>query len=249
MAGTPTGEDRGDLILYTGHGGQDGRKQQVRNQDLDDSGNAGLVRSEMDGLPVRVIRGFGHGGPHAPSTGYRYDGLYRVDKHYPARHQGFRVWMFRMTKIVDDVAGSPIVVPAPLAKLLKVGTDGPVPTVTTTVQRLVRNSQVTQAVKELHHHICQFCSVQTLVSNGVGYSEGAHIRALGKPHHGPDILSNVLSLCANCHVRFDKGGLVLTDSLAIIDTNTKQRIGQVKPHPAHGIDVQHVTYHRGLWAK
>ena len=35
-------EDHGDVIVYTGHGGQDGRGRQVRDQEVSDSGNAAL---------------------------------------------------------------------------------------------------------------------------------------------------------------------------------------------------------------
>jgi len=39
-------EDYGQVIIYTGHGGRDSASgRQVRDQSLDDSGNAGLVTS------------------------------------------------------------------------------------------------------------------------------------------------------------------------------------------------------------
>ena len=51
-------EDFGDELIYTGHGGNDPvTKQQIADQELDAPGNAGLARSQLDGLPVRVIRG------------------------------------------------------------------------------------------------------------------------------------------------------------------------------------------------
>jgi hypothetical protein len=51
-------EDFGDELIYTGHGGNDpATKQQIADQELDAPGNAGLARSQLDGLPVRVIRG------------------------------------------------------------------------------------------------------------------------------------------------------------------------------------------------
>lgn len=37
------------------------------------------------------------------------------------------------------------------------------------------------------------------------YAEAAHIRALGSPHNGPDVIENVLCLCPNHHVLFDNG--------------------------------------------
>lgn len=47
-------QDYGDVIVYTGQGGRD---PEMANQELT-RGNLGLARSHLDGLPVRVIRGF-----------------------------------------------------------------------------------------------------------------------------------------------------------------------------------------------
>lgn len=49
--------------------------------------------------------------------------------------------------------------------------------------------------------------------------EGAHVRALGTPHHGPDIPANMLCLCPNCHVQFDNGALLIHDDLSIVVNN------------------------------
>ena len=48
-------EDYGDAIVYTGHGGHDGGRKQVRDQELTDSGNWALKISYEEQLPVRVI--------------------------------------------------------------------------------------------------------------------------------------------------------------------------------------------------
>ena len=73
-------DDIDDLnyIRYTGQGGQDkpGGKQ-VEDQEYI-RGNKALVLSSKYNLPVRVIRGFQI--PNGPDTGYRYDGLYYVNK-------------------------------------------------------------------------------------------------------------------------------------------------------------------------
>ncbi|WP_416351955.1 YDG/SRA domain-containing protein [Subtercola sp. RTI3] len=51
-------EDHGDFLIYTGHGGKDpSSSQQVRDQSIESSGNAGLITSQVEGLPVRVSRG------------------------------------------------------------------------------------------------------------------------------------------------------------------------------------------------
>jgi putative restriction endonuclease len=69
-------DDFGDLIIYTGQGGNDpGTKRQVADQRLA-LGNAALAESCRKGLPVRVIRGRNPGSIYAPPSGFRYDGLY-----------------------------------------------------------------------------------------------------------------------------------------------------------------------------
>ena len=76
-------EDLGDEIIYTGAGGNDpGTGKQIADQTLSQAGNAGMVVSEENGYPVRVMRGFKGDKKYAPPSGYRYDGLYRVDKHW-----------------------------------------------------------------------------------------------------------------------------------------------------------------------
>lgn len=45
-------------------------------------GNKALVLSEERGLPVRVIRGAGGDPVQSPNTGYRYDGLFYVVRHW-----------------------------------------------------------------------------------------------------------------------------------------------------------------------
>ena len=51
-------QDLGDVIIYTGAGGNDPNTgRQVADQSIDHPNNAGLVTSELSGLPVRVTRG------------------------------------------------------------------------------------------------------------------------------------------------------------------------------------------------
>ncbi|PQM36103.1 hypothetical protein Pyn_29464 [Prunus yedoensis var. nudiflora] len=49
-------EDAGDVIIYTGHGGQDKFNRQCAHQKLE-GGNLALERSMHYGIEVRVIRG------------------------------------------------------------------------------------------------------------------------------------------------------------------------------------------------
>jgi putative restriction endonuclease len=65
-------EDHGDEVVYTGHGGKDQKtSKQIHDQELT-VGNLALARSQLEGLPVRVIRGAELDSPFAPPQGYRY---------------------------------------------------------------------------------------------------------------------------------------------------------------------------------
>ena len=66
------------------------------------------------------------------------------------------------------------------------------------------------------------------------YSEGAHIRPLGKPHDGPDQPDNVL--CPNCHVLFGAGAFA-------IRPDTLDLVGKLQSHrrPRRGAGASGVS--------
>ncbi|KIM48172.1 hypothetical protein M413DRAFT_223612 [Hebeloma cylindrosporum] len=83
--------DLGYAFTYTGSGGRDlkGTKAAPKNlrtapqssdQTFENTFNKMLLRSCELKKPVRVIRGFKSRSKYAPAEGYRYDGLYRVEK-------------------------------------------------------------------------------------------------------------------------------------------------------------------------
>jgi len=49
-------EDHGCFLIYTGHGGRDRSGRQVKDQSFDSPGNAALVTSQLDGIPVSASR-------------------------------------------------------------------------------------------------------------------------------------------------------------------------------------------------
>jgi putative restriction endonuclease len=100
-------EDHGTEIIYTGHGGRGLKRTQVADQTFDAPGNAALAASRLTGNPVRVIRGPDLKSPHAPLSGYRYDGLFRVEDAWHSRgRSGFLVCRYRLVKV--DVESLPI---------------------------------------------------------------------------------------------------------------------------------------------
>lgn len=234
--------DFGDRIIYTGQGGQEAGVQ-VADQQLT-KGNLGLARSEESGYPVRVIRGAGGDKKYSPSTGYRYDGLFVVVDHWRqssrrgSAENGPLIWRYVLER-ADG--GSEWRQPAPPD-----GEEAP-GRVRSVVQRIVRNSEVTQWVKNAHDGVCQFCGVRLETAAGF-YAEGAHIRALGAPHYGPDVTSNVLCLCPNDHVLFDKGALYL-DNGTVVRSSDGALLAPLRTVAAHEVDWAHAAYHREHFAQ
>jgi putative restriction endonuclease len=99
--------DSWNEVTYTGHGGNDTTtKCQVSNQSWEAPGNAALVTSERIVAPVRVVRGYKGGTDYAPRAGYRYDGLYRVVRHWEETGKdGFRICRF--TLVLADQSYEP----------------------------------------------------------------------------------------------------------------------------------------------
>ncbi|KAI0053788.1 hypothetical protein FA95DRAFT_1508426 [Auriscalpium vulgare] len=91
--------DLGDVFTFTGSGGRDlkGTKNAPKNlrtapqssdQTFENAFNKALKVSSETQKPVRVIRGFKLKSPFAPVEGYRYDGLYTVEKAWRERGLG-----------------------------------------------------------------------------------------------------------------------------------------------------------------
>lgn len=107
--------DLGDCFTYTGEGGRDlkGTANKPKNlrtapQSKDQTltrGNLALSRNVETGNPVRVIRGYKlqQFSQFAPEDGYRYDGLYTVEKFWSTTGQsGFLVWKFALRRCTDQ---------------------------------------------------------------------------------------------------------------------------------------------------
>jgi putative restriction endonuclease len=231
-------EVHADFILYTGHGGRSEESgQQVADQTLTKA-NKGLVRSQVTGLPVRVFRKVTvPGGGQA----FRYEGLFRVVSRdcRPGR-SGFLVFLFRLEPVQAAVE-----VPAPARPYAQPNLFAqpatlaePAPRYEATVSRLVRDTAITRQVKTLHGYRCQVCGERLATPAGF-YAEAAHIRPLGAPHHGPDVLSNVLCLCPNHHALFDFGSFGVADDYSLLGLR-----GQLRILNTHQLDLGHLAYHR-----
>ncbi|MDQ7809931.1 YDG/SRA domain-containing protein [Amycolatopsis sp. A133] len=242
-------DDHGHELLYTGHGGRDSRGRQVEDQTFEAPGNAALRTSWLTGAPVRVVRGADRKSPHAPDSGYRYDGLFRVDDAAMVSGQGgHQICRFRMVKMSVGVdvtfARQDVLLPGEQHHAVAPLGNAQPERKQVVTQRTVRSTDVVEYVKKMYDHTCQICGTRLVVGDGAGYSEGAHIKALGGLHHGPDLAPNVLCLCPNCHVQFDRGAIFIAPDLTIVRHG--QPAGMLTVEESHNLGREFLEYHRGV---
>ncbi|MGW0031513.1 HNH endonuclease [Streptomyces sp. NPDC003314] len=113
----------------------------------------------------------------------------------------------------------------------------------TITQRVIRDTAVSRYVKQLHDNTCQACGTR-LTTPGGAYSEAAHIRPLGQPHSGPDVAANVLCLCPNHHVLFDRGMLSISQELIVTDHSSGSILGPLRVAEGHSTGLEYLAYHR-----
>lgn len=231
-------EDHGDYVIYTGHGGNDANTgRQIADQDIEASGNAGLITSRVKGLPVRVVRGSSHRSAYSPPKGYQYAGLFTVTEYWVEQGvDGFDVVRFRLDRIPEQ------------AELVtSVAPDPDVAFATSTVTRRVRDSALSRSVKALYDDACQVCGTAITGSSGRSYSEGAHVKPLGRPHLGPDTITNILCLCPNHHVQLDLGGMVILDNFDVAIRADQAAFGSLTFKKQHALEREFAAFHRNLW--
>ncbi len=229
--------DSGDEIIYTGAGGNDPNTgKQKEDQSWTNRGNAGLLKSMNEGLPVRVIRGFKHKSTFSPAAGYTYAGLYSVvDAWQEKGKSGFVICRFRL---VYSGQNENHLLPEDIelnsGNKEKKRIEG-------TVLRIVRDTKIAQDIKLLYNYECQVCGITIPAKTG-RYAEGAHIRPLGRPHDGDDNSNNLICLCPNHHVMLDKGAFTIQDDLILIGCET----GKLYLNPKHQLNKNNLHYHRTI---
>ncbi len=227
-------EDHGEVIIYTGHGGQDEvSREQIADQELTRQ-NLALAISAQQGLPVRVVRGAGHDSLYSPSEGYQYAGIYRVERfwHEPGL-SGHQVYRFRLVRTEETELEE-----APPKSLPTGGGTKKPGRIKVSTTRVIRDTTLSRRLKGLYDYTCQVCGLR-LEGAGGPYAEAAHIRPLGRPHDGPDTYDNLLCLCPNHHYLFDFGAFGIDDDLNLIGLD-----GALRLHRDHKIERSHLQYHR-----
>ncbi|MYW11731.1 HNH endonuclease [Streptomyces sp. SID2563] len=241
-------EDHGDVIIYTAQGGSPDKDGHITADQELTKVNEGMLVNYREGLPIRYVQGLGIKGRKA-TEGYRYRGLYLVEDYWSVRtDRGFLMWQFRLAKSAavepwESAESGDAVEIRPVTPFEKAAAKY------VSVQRRVRNTAEARAVKNIYKNVCQMCRIPLVVdADGGRYSEGAHIHALGRPHNGMDVSSNILCLCPNCHVLFDNGMRLITDDLKVIDAFSQKVLGDLYVVPGHDIDPDCVRQHRSRWA-
>ena len=233
--------DEIDYIKYSGHGGRDERtKTQIADQNFTVN-NKGLQISCDYSLPVRVWRGFQT--YYGPEKGYRYDGIYFVNKYERVRGiSGFYICRFHLISELnyEDILRK-------IDKTLK-SESKPPERIDFKGSKPKRNYSLPDEIKSLYTNRCQICGVKLESPNG-DISIGAHIKGLGKPHNGPDILSNMLCFCPNHHAQFDAFSFYIDPKTLEIMSLKGFEGRRLKKSNNHRINRKYLSYHRDLFLK
>lgn len=123
------------------------------------------------------------------------------------------------------------------------------------VRSQVRNSRIIKELKHLYSNACMICGKKLIfdVNPLRYYSEGAHIKPVGKPHNGPDTKKNIIILCPEHHLQFDNGVLTLKKIKTKFIINSKVQGDplhgtELKIKPPHELLEEYVDWHRLYWS-
>ncbi|MBQ1094416.1 HNH endonuclease [Streptomyces sp. B93] len=233
------------------------------SQSWDYRDNAALKLSYERGHLVRVVRGYEGEKRYSPGKGYRYDGLYEITDVRTAISKSpapdgseIEICQFDLERIPDSLQEVPGVERHTVEAVRREEEERERDTEkfpgvrSSWVQRMVRDSALIRRIKKLYDHECQICGLRLVDPDGKPYSEGAHIKPLGKPHYGPDVEPNVLCLCPNCHVLLDVGAVVIEDDWSIVlqaglfGVNPRSKL---RVHRSHKVHPGYVRDHRERW--
>lgn len=72
----------------------------------------------------------------------------------------------------------------------------------------LRNTVLAAELKMRYEYRCQICR-STVELARRDYAEAHHVRPLGTPHEGSDLEGNIIVVCPNHHIMFDRGAICL----------------------------------------
>ncbi|MFB3168466.1 HNH endonuclease [Neobacillus sp. 179-C4.2 HS] len=107
-----------------------------------------------------------------------------------------------------------------------------------------RNQSLSQTLKSLYKHQCQVCGEKVQIGLNEYSSESHHIQPVGGNHQGPDIASNIIILCPNHHLMFDRGAITIElKTNKVIHVDATNSIHDSNLILKHEIEERHVDYH------
>jgi Predicted restriction endonuclease len=118
----------------------------------------------------------------------------------------------------------------------------------TTVNRLKRDVKLSEDIKEIYEYRCQICNVFLITPSGP-IAIGAHIKGLGRPHHGPDTAGNMLCLCPNHHEQFDSYAFYIDPATLEIKNLDGFEGKKITTNRKHKINKEFFEYHLSQYKK
>ena len=109
----------------------------------------------------------------------------------------------------------------------------------------LRDTMLGLAIKRLYGWRCQVCRVPVPLTR-TDYAESHHLRPMGSPHDGPDTPGNILVLCPNHHVMFDRGAAAVEpESLRVVHHRARVFAEGLRLllTPPHRLAEAHLEYH------
>jgi 5-methylcytosine-specific restriction endonuclease McrA len=251
----------------------------LRSQSWSYTDNAALRLSHERRHPIRVIRGYEGDPRYSPSNSYRYDGLYEITdvrtatSKFPAPDGSpIDICQFDLRRLPDQRQVQTSVERRVIEVLEELDDEraeqengqqehaeplGEHQSVerfpesrSMRVRRLIRDTAAAQRIKQLYEGECQLCGLRLVGPDGRPYSEGAHIRPLGRPHHGPDVEPNILCLCPTCHVRLDIGAIAVAEDGSVLvraDLSGARLLPKLTVKDGHRVHPEYLRYHRTYW--
>ncbi|EFM09521.1 HNH endonuclease [Paenibacillus curdlanolyticus YK9] len=112
-----------------------------------------------------------------------------------------------------------------------------------TVSRVVRSSSLVRYLRDLYSDACQICGQRIDLGPGGTFSEVHHIQPLGK-HRGADVIENMIVVCPNHHIMFDRGAITVDlSNKKVIHANPKNELNGNDIVLKHEIENRYIEYH------
>lgn len=119
---------------------------------------------------------------------------------------------------------------------------------TKTVVRTLRLRSTVLAVeiKRRYGHTCQLCGTPVVLADRLKYAEAHHLWPIGMPHFGPDVPGNIIVVCPNHHILFDRGAVMIVPKTLAVTHAVSGALpsdARLYVQPWHDIKNKYLAYH------